>query len=352
MDWLFRLTEPGLIKKQLEARLREQRQQFSRRKLSRPRAGAPLGGRMALVGSACYCPTGYPLTWYHPFINDRPLRTLLHVLTRLGLKTDDVYVPGLIEVGDLARIHAEAHLESLWFPERMARQLEAPALKTLSPRRYSALIQASLSACAGTLLAAREALQFGAAINFGGGFHHAKPRYAEGFCLLADIPVAAARLISEEQIQRVLLVDLDVHQGNGSILCLEEYPDCYCYSIHQEEIYPSPKEWGDWDFGLPAGTGDTAYLEKLQSTLPQVLESVKPDLVFIVAGCDTLEGDPLASLNMTPQGLIRRDAFVTSLCRERGTPFVITLAGGYRDDAWRIQGDSLVQVIEATAQLI
>lgn len=298
-----------------------------------------------MVFAGQYACPGLPLNWYHPSSTDRFLRIVLNLLDQTSIRENDIHVPSPIDQADLSLIHSDQYLSQLANPEEMARQLEFPALTDLSAAQYRRFIDASLYAAGGTLLAARLAIETGVACNIGGGFHHAKPRYAEGFCLIADIPIAIRRLQIEKQVSRVMVVDLDVHQGNGTIVCLEDDPRVFTYSIHQAEIYPSPKEEGSMDIALPYATTDETYLSQLKATLPEALTAARPDLVFLVAGVDTLEGDPLASLCMTPAGVLERDSWSVQLCRQAGVPVVITLAGGYREDAWQVQAQSIARVL-------
>lgn len=345
MNLLRLLSEPHLYQRRLSARWLEWLERGRLQRLMIPRGGRPLPGGAAVVFSGHYACPGLPLGWYHPYSSDRFLRIYRDLLARGLLVEEDTYVPQTLSQEALQHIHADSYLDSLHDPKEMARQLECPALEDLTKRQYLRFLQASLFAAGGTLLAARLALQFGLGINLGGGFHHAKPRYAEGFCLIADIPVAIRVLQQEGRIERAMVIDLDVHQGNGTIICLDDDTCIFTYSMHQEEIYPSPKEAGSLDIALPAGTGDAAYLARLRDTLPQALTEAQPDLVFLLAGADTLAGDPLASLAMTPQGLQERDAWVVQTCRQRALPVAITLGGGYREDVWRIQADSMACIL-------
>jgi acetoin utilization deacetylase AcuC-like enzyme len=219
--------------------------------------------------------------------------------------------------------HTPGYLDYLeWVsrsPERGGAAFEAPC----SPR----VLEAFRCATGGTLLAGRLALREGAAANVGGGFHHASAGRGEGFCLINDIAVAIRVLQKEGLVRQAAVVDLDLHQGNGTALIFQGDPSVFTCSIHQEHLYP-PKERSSLDVGLESCTGDGEYLEKLRASLPRVFES-RPELVIYQAGADPYEEDQLGSLRLTMEGLRGRDRFVFEECRRRGVPVAVTLGGGY-----------------------
>jgi histone deacetylase 11 len=287
----------------------------------------------------------------HPF-DIRKYRRIYNALEKDGVLTAaDVYVPGELTPAQIRTVHTEGFVESLRNPATVAEYLEAPVTKGL-PRRMieSGVLRPFRTASGGTLVAAREALKHGVGINLGGGYHHAKPDRGEGFCIYADIPVAIRVLRSEKRIGRALVVDLDVHQGNGTIVCTRDDPLTYTFSIHQRGIYPIPKEKGSRDVEILAGTTDAEYLAILRRELPGVLDRSRPKIVFVVAGCDTLDGDPLASVSMTPKGVAARDLYVVDACLRRRIPVVFTLGGGYSKDAWRTQCRSVKGIVERAGQ--
>ncbi|NJD19527.1 MAG: histone deacetylase, partial [Gemmatimonadetes bacterium] len=166
-----------------------------------------------------------------------------------------------------------------------------------------ALAHASRVCCGGTLQAGRIALAGGVGIHLGGGFHHAFPEHGEGFCLLNDVAVAAAVLLEEGAVQRVLVLDLDVHQGNGTAVIFAGEPRVFTVSFHQEANYPSLKPPSDLDVGLADRTGDVTYLALLREHLPAVLGSFRPELAFYLAGAAPYREDPLGGLCHTMEGL-------------------------------------------------
>ncbi|MBI4345754.1 MAG: histone deacetylase [Elusimicrobia bacterium] len=191
------------------------------------------------------------------------------------------------------------------------------------------LAEAHALAVSGTMLAAREALERGLGIHVGGGAHHAFPDHGEGFCLLNDLAVAAERLRRGGLAKSVLVVDLDVHQGNGTAAIFRDRLDVCTFSMHQEEGYPEKRERGTVDIELPAGATDEDYLDVLTKRLPAALDAHRPDLVLYQAGVDVHERDLLGSLKLTSGGIAARDRFVFEACFRRAIPVGVTLGGGY-----------------------
>jgi acetoin utilization deacetylase AcuC-like enzyme len=204
------------------------------------------------------------------------------------------------------------------------------------------IVRAYILAAGGTTLAARAALAAGAAINLGGGFHHAGTARAEGFCYINDLAVAIRTLQHEGRIRRAAIVDLDVHQGNGSAQIFEGDPTVFTLSVHQENNYPSPKARSDLDVGLADRTGDEEYGARLHDALASVW-AFEPDLVLYQAGADPYREDQLGGLSLTLAGLEARDRAVLEGCAERGLPVAATLGGGYArqlEDTLRIHAQT------------
>jgi len=179
-----------------------------------------------------------------------------------------------------------------------------------------------------------------AAANLGGGFHHAFPSHGEGFCLYNDVAVAVRVLQRDGLINRAAVVDVDVHQGNGTAFIFEGDASVFTFSIHQEHNYPHVKPRGSLDVGLPDGTGDREYLHALERALPVVLAS-RPDLIVYVAGADPYVDDQLGGLCLTYEGLRGRDFLVLSAARDAGVPAVIVFAGGY---ARRVEDTAAIHI--------
>lgn len=190
----------------------------------------------------------------------------------------------------------------------------------------------SRCAVAGTVLAARLALEHGAAANTAGGSHHASREGGAGFCVFNDVGVAASLLLAEGVIERALVIDLDVHQGDGTARIFEDERRVFTLSVHCETNWPRRKAVSDMDVGLDAGLGDTAYLEAARGAVEEALEASRPDLVFYNAGVDVHREDRLGLLDLTDEGLAAREAMVAEAVMRRGLPIVGVLGGGYSRD--------------------
>ena len=181
----------------------------------------------------------------------------------------------------------------------------------------------------GTLQCARYALEHGCAMNVAGGTHHAFADRGEGYCCFNDQAVAANYLLDQGLAQKILIVDLDVHQGNGTAHIFLDEPRVFTFSMHGERNYPLRKEPSDLDIGLPDGLTDGPYLTILKETLPRLFDEQQPDFVFYQSGVDILESDKLGRLNISRAGCRERDRFVLSLCRQYAIPVAVSMGGGY-----------------------
>jgi len=191
------------------------------------------------------------------------------------------------------------------------------------------MVRGFLLATGGTTLAARLALDQGIAFNLSGGFHHAFPDHGEGFCALHDVAVAIRRLQRDGLIERVLVADCDVHQGNGTAFIFRHDPSVFTLSIHQYNNYPGIKPPSDIDINLPDGAGDEEYLEKLEKAYTKALGEFRPQIVAYIAGADPYREDQLGGLALTLEGLERRDRLVIESALRQGAAVFVTLAGGY-----------------------
>lgn len=255
-------------------------------------------------------------------------RMVYQRLAREGLITpDNLFLPTFPEKRDLLLVHTLEYLrdlENLSFSPRTMFS-EIPLTREIT--------EAYKLFAGGTILAGQKALEKGMAIHLGGGFHHAFPSRGEGFCYINDVAVSIRRLQRDKLIEKALIVDCDLHQGNGTAFIFQEDRSVFTFSIHQENLYPM-KEKSDLDIGLPDFTGDEEYSTKLSSELRQIWQSFEPDVVYYLAGADPYEDDQLGQLKLTKAGLKKRDNWVISKCLEKKVPLVILLAGGY---AFRVE---------------
>ncbi|HUO35559.1 MAG TPA: histone deacetylase [Candidatus Acidoferrum sp.] len=237
---------------------------------------------------------------------------------------EDVLKPEPATDEDILRVHTADYVEKL------RRGMLSPAEIARMEIPYSQeMVRACWMAAGGSILAGQKALGDGWAANIGGGFHHACPGHGEGFCVIHDVAVAIRRLQADKAIERAMVVDTDVHQGNGTAVIFRGDENVFTLSIHQENNYPIPKARSTMDINLEDGTGDEDYLAILEKHLHKAFEHFSPQIIFYVAGADPYREDQLGGLALTIEGLKKRDALVFGYARREGVPAVITLAGGY-----------------------
>ena len=246
-------------------------------------------------------------------------------IVRRGLvKEEDVLEPVRATEEEVLRVHDRAYVEKLLHGRLSVLEeavLELPYSKQL--------VEASFLCAGGSILAARESLRHGVGINLGGGFHHAFPDHGEGFCVFHDVAIAIRALQHEGRIRRAAVIDLDVHQGNGTAAIFRDDPSVFTFSMHDEENYPALKPPSDLDLGFDKGTQGAEYLAALERHLPLILDRHRPDLVAYVAGADPFEEDQLGGLKLTREDMRRRDRIVYDTAAARELPVACYLAGGY-----------------------
>ena len=237
---------------------------------------------------------------------------------------DDFLRPEPAADEDILRVHTRDWIEKLKSGTLTASEqmkLEVP----YSPE----LVRAFWLAAGGTIVAAESALQDGFGCNLGGGFHHAYPGHGEGFCAIHDVAVAIRALQAREKISRAIVVDTDVHHGNGTAAIFANDPSVFTLSIHQLNNYPAYKPPSSLDIDLADGTGDDEYLAALLPAVQKSIEEFQPEMLFYVGGADPYCEDQLGGLNLSRNGLKQRDSGVFEEARKRGIPVVTTQAGGY-----------------------
>lgn len=244
-----------------------------------------------------------------------------------SIGSDNLFEPKPMAEADILRVHQADY----WFRMRDL-QLTAREMRPIGFPLSSALVQREITIAQGTLDAAQFALQFGVAMNVAGGTHHAYANRGEGFCLLNDQALAAAALLASGKAKRVLIVDLDVHQGNGTAAIFANDERVFTFSMHGKDNYPYHKEQSDLDIPLPAGTEDAAYLQLLEHHLPNIMSVFQPDFMFYQAGVDVLASDKLGKLALSLEGCRQRDAFVLESAKKARVPLVVCMGGGYSPD--------------------
>jgi acetoin utilization deacetylase AcuC-like enzyme len=249
------------------------------------------------------------------------------VVARGLVPVTQLHEPARVAADDLLRVHTAEYVGAL-----TNGRLPAAAVRRLGFPWSPHLVERAHRAVGGTCEATEAALSLGITVNLAGGTHHAFADHGEGFCVFNDVAVALHRLLAAGAIRRAAIIDLDVHQGNGTHAIFAGDGRVFTFSMHARRNYPFSKVPGSLDIALEDATGDGDYLELLGDALPRVIRLAAPDLVVYLAGADPHEGDRLGRLSLTFDGLARRDSMVLQACREVGIPVAITVAGGYGRD--------------------
>jgi histone deacetylase 11 len=299
-----------------------------------------------LVYHPRYNITAFGLERLHPF-DSRKYRRIHDALIARGLRRSTDFVrPGRVTPGELLTIHTREYLRSLRRPEILARILEVPVVarlpgwvidwRVLRPMRY---------AVGGTIVACWLAMEHGVAINLGGGYHHAAAGWGGGFCVYADVPLAAKALHDEGRVAKGLVIDLDAHQGNGTASLFQDWPWAAIFDLYERDNFPARKEPEDYPMPVRSGLTGVEYLEIIRETLPMALDATRPDLLIYNAGSDPFAEDPLAGFRLTMSDLAERDLMVVTMARERGIPVAMVLSGGYSAESWKIHADSIEGIL-------
>ena len=248
------------------------------------------------------------------------------LLAEKTLFAEEIIAPAPALIEDVLLIHDADYVKRL-----VAGELSAKEVRKLGLPWSKALVRRSFLATSGTIDAAKSALEFGIASNLAGGTHHAYPDRGEGFCVLNDVAVAVRILQRENLARRFLIVDCDVHQGNGTAYIFHDDAEVFTFSMHGAKNYPLFKENSDLDIELADRTGDAEYLETLAEALPR-MNMHQPDLIFYLGGADPFENDKLGRLALTIEGLKKRDEIVLDFARQMQIPLVTVMSGGYGKD--------------------
>lgn len=244
---------------------------------------------------------------------------------------DNLFAPHPLE----ERYIVNTHDTDYWHRLRCQQLTKSEIRKTGFPMSEQ-LVQREITIMQGTVQAALYALEYRVAFNVAGGTHHAFTDRGEGFCLLNDIAISVNYLLEKQLVRQVLVVDLDVHQGNGTAQIFRDNPAVFTFSVHGAKNYPMHKEASDLDLPLPDGTDDATYLSRLGETLPRLLDEVAPDFVFFQSGVDVLATDKLGRLGLTLAGCKERDRRVLQACYDARVPIALSMGGGYSEKIARI----------------
>ena len=283
----------------------------------------------------------FPLPAGHRFPIEKYALLRERVIAEGIVSREHVHDPDRVSRDDLLLVHTADYVDRFTNGE-----LTREEIRKLGFPWSEGLVERSYRAAGGTVEASRHAIEHGIAMNLAGGTHHAFPSHGEGFCVFNDVAIAIRSLQRDGRIERAAIVDLDVHQGNGTHEIFGDDERVFTFSMHGGKNYPFHKVPGRLDVELADRTGDDDYLALLGESLPRVLSESRPDLVAYLAGADAHEGDRLGRLRLTFDGLARRDTMVLDACREVGIPVVVTIAGGYGDPI-----SATVDVHVATARI-
>jgi acetoin utilization deacetylase AcuC-like enzyme len=239
----------------------------------------------------------------------------------------DFFTPTKVALENVLRIHNEEYvtrLINLNLNTREIRNIGFPLTKKL--------VERELIIAGGTIMGCEKALKTGIAMNIAGGTHHAFSDCGEAFCLLNDQAIAAQYLLDQKKASQILILDLDVHQGNGTAAIFESNPKVFTLSVHGAKNYPFRKEKSDLDIALEDDTGDKKYLDKIKKIIPALIDNIKPDFIFYLSGVDVLKTDKLGRLSLTIEGCKERDLFILRQCNDRNIPLQCSMGGGYSKD--------------------
>ncbi len=288
---------------------------------------------------------------YYVEIGDHVFPTSKYRLIKTRLGKDeassgkfDIVPPVAAKDEDVLTAHDAKYVEKL-----KGGELSAEEIYALEMPLSKELVNAAFITCGGTITAGRRSLESKAAVHLGGGFHHAFPDHGEGFCVLNDIAVCIRVLEREGSIKKALIIDCDLHQGNGTAFIFKDDPSVFTFSIHQQNNYPFNKPKSDLDIGLLDYTSDKVYLRHLVDNIPKIISSFKPDIILYLAGADPYKDDQLGGLSLTKKGLRERDNYICTQALNFDVPIAITLAGGYahnREDTVDIHFGTITECIK------
>jgi len=292
---------------------------------------------------------GLPVRQVHGFVLDKPRRIRDRLIGEHGVSPSAFETPTAATREDLERAHTSRLIDALEDQKSVAAAVELPALRWLPGivvRR--AVVDPQILACGGTIAALRAALDGDWCVNLSGGYHHARPDLSHGFCLVNDVAVAIARVRHEGHAPRAVVLDLDLHQGDGNAAMFADDESVFTVSMHEADVFPTPKLLSDLDVGLESYTGPERYLEQLDALLEEVGRRFPaPDVVLFVAGSDPFEEDPLGTLTVGREAMVERDRRVAQWVAEQGCALVAMPAGGYTKHSPDLNADGFATFMRA-----
>ncbi len=275
----------------------------------------------------------HPVPEGHRFPMDKYELLPLQLLHEGIVSEPDFFSPGPVDLAAVYAVHQQTYIDNF-----LQGRLDPQAARRIGFEQSPILVERELRLTQGTLSGALKALDTGIAFNIAGGTHHACYDHGEGFCMINDQAVAARYLVDHTAVDKVLIIDLDVHQGNGTANIFRDESRVFTFSMHGAHNYPFRKEHSDLDIGLPDGTTDKAYLQLLQETLPRLIDEVRPGFIFYQAGVDIRASDKMGRMACTLAGCRQRDTLVLSAAQQQGIPLQCSMGGGYAPDIRTIIG--------------
>ena len=269
----------------------------------------------------------HPLKENHrfPMIKYKLLPNLL--INEGTCKNDNFFIPGDIKHHDILLTH-----DHLYFKKLLSFQLNKKELRAIGFPMSIELINREMKIVQGTIESALNSLKYGVSLNIAGGTHHAFSNRAEAFCILNDQAIAANYLIHNKLSEKILILDLDVHQGNGTAEIFNKNINVFTASFHGAKNYPFRKEVSDYDYGFEDGANDLEYLKVIKYHVPKIIDEFEPDFIFYLSGVDILENDKLGRLSVSIDGCKKRDNFVLNYSKKNNIPIQISMGGGYSPD--------------------
>ncbi|MCG2430087.1 histone deacetylase [Aequorivita xiaoshiensis] len=269
----------------------------------------------------------YPLPQGHRFPMEKYELLPKQLLHEGTCKAEDFFKPSMPSKEDILAVHTEEYYNSL-----INLSIDRKAARKIGFPLSDEFIEREQLIAQGTIDGSEYALKYGISLNIAGGTHHAYTDHGEGFCILHDQAIAARYLQKKGLTKKVLIVDLDVHQGNGTAEIFQHDESVFTFSMHGAGNYPFKKEKSDLDIAVADGSGDEVYLRILKNTLPRLIDEQRPDFIFYLSGVDILESDKLGRLNCTMKGCKERDRYVLQMCKDLKIPLQVSMGGGYSPD--------------------
>lgn len=285
----------------------------------------------------------------HPFDTEKPEKIYNYLKKQFKFSKEQFYEAEKISDKKLLEVHTQKYLSSLNKSKVIAETAELHALQYLPPALLKRKILRPIKfAVSGTLSGTEIAIKHGFAINLSGGYHHAKANSGEGFCFFADINLAVKKLKEKHNINSIMIIDLDAHQGNGHESIIKDDTTIHIFDVYNKDIYPDDedvKQYIDYNFPISINTKDTEYLTIIKEELPKAIKESKPDFIIYNAGTDIYKGDLLGMLSVSEKGIITRDEFVFKNAIDNKIPVLMLLSGGYSKKSADITAKSIENIL-------